>query len=54
MTKRILERRGWGVWRYRELLPDIEERKPTSIPKEAGSSAVATVKNATKIPAHPA
>jgi threonine synthase len=31
VTKRIFEHRGWGVWRYRELLPDIEERKIVSL-----------------------
>jgi threonine synthase len=31
VTKRIFDHRGWGVWRYRELLPDIEKRKIVSL-----------------------
>jgi threonine synthase len=31
VTRRVLEHRGWGVWRYRELLPDIKERKIVSL-----------------------
>ena len=31
VTKRIFEHRVWSVWRYRELLPDIKERKIVSL-----------------------
>jgi threonine synthase len=31
VTKRTFEHRAWGVWRYRELLPDIEQRKIVSL-----------------------
>jgi threonine synthase len=31
VTKAVIAHRAWGVWRYRELLPDIAERKIVSI-----------------------
>ena len=31
ITKNVFKDRGWGVWRYRELLPDIDEGKIISL-----------------------